>query len=233
MNFNKFTIKSQEALQNAQAIASSYNNQLIEPEHLLAALVQDSEGIVIPLLQKLGANVNYLKIKINETIERLPKVQGAGLGNQQLSQSLGQLFENAQKEAALSYGARGGLAHRNYEIMQRMHGFEATLDKVFNFRLLLVNTPSGLLIEPPIVRESLDSMVITQGGNEAAVADRILDINKQAKIVSAPRVEMVFSKGLSARGKGSLMMGMPMRKVVPLPGLLSTRMCPPDCLMMP
>ncbi|MCI0708509.1 MAG: ATP-dependent chaperone ClpB [Ignavibacteriae bacterium] len=100
MNFNKFTIKSQEALQNAQAIASSYNNQMIEPEHLLAALVQDSEGIVIPLLQKLGANVNYLKIKINEAIERLPKVQGAGLSNQQLSQSLGQLFENAQKEAA-------------------------------------------------------------------------------------------------------------------------------------
>src|SRR3990170_4975987 len=85
MNFNKFTIKSQEAVQNAQEIASSYNNQMIEPEHLLAALVQDSEGIVIPLLQKLGANVNYLKIKINEAIERLPKVQGAGLSNQHLS----------------------------------------------------------------------------------------------------------------------------------------------------
>ena len=53
MNFNKFTIKSQEAFQNAQEIASSYNNQLIEPEHLLAALVQDSEGTVVPILQKV------------------------------------------------------------------------------------------------------------------------------------------------------------------------------------
>ena len=97
------------------------------------------------------------------------------------------LRRDAQKEASLSFGARGGLAHRNYEIMQRLHGFENTLDKVFNFRMLLVNTPSGLLIEPPIIRESLDSMVITAGGNEAAVADRVLDINKQAKIVSAPR----------------------------------------------
>ena len=43
MNFNKFTIKSQEAVQNAQEIASSYGNQSIEPEHLLAALVQDSQ----------------------------------------------------------------------------------------------------------------------------------------------------------------------------------------------
>jgi ATP-dependent Clp protease ATP-binding subunit ClpB len=99
MNFNKFTIKSQEAVQNAQEIASSYSNQIIEPEHLLAALVQDGEGVVVPLLQKLGANVNYLKIKINEAVEKLPKVQGSGLGNQNLSPALNQIFESAQKEA--------------------------------------------------------------------------------------------------------------------------------------
>jgi len=99
MNFNKFTLKSQEAVQNAQEIASSYSNQAIEPEHLLAALVQDSEGIVVPLLQKIGGNLNYLKIKVNEAIEKLPKVQGAGLGSQHLSPALGQVFESAQKEA--------------------------------------------------------------------------------------------------------------------------------------
>ena len=99
MNFNKFTIKSQEAVENAQEIASSYSNQIIEPEHLLAAIVQDSEGVVVPLLQKLGANVNYLKIKINEAVEKLPKIQGSGLGNQNLSPALGRLIESAQKEA--------------------------------------------------------------------------------------------------------------------------------------
>ncbi len=99
MNFNKFTIKSQEAVQNAQEIASSYGNQIIEPEHLLAALVQDSEGIVVPILQKLGTNVNYLKIKINETVEHLPKVQGSNVSNQQISSTLGQVFESAQQEA--------------------------------------------------------------------------------------------------------------------------------------
>jgi ATP-dependent Clp protease ATP-binding subunit ClpB len=99
MNFNKFTLKSQEAVQNAQEIASSYSNQALEPEHLLAALVQDSEGIVAPLLQKVGANLNYIKIKISEAVERLPKVQGAGLGQQHLSPALLQVFESAQKEA--------------------------------------------------------------------------------------------------------------------------------------
>ncbi len=96
MNFNKFTIKSQEAVQNAQEIASSYGNQSIEPEHLLAALVQDAQGVVIPVLQKLGANVNYIKIKVNELIERLPKVQGDM--QSYASQSLTKLFEQAQKE---------------------------------------------------------------------------------------------------------------------------------------
>lgn len=96
MNFNKFTLKSQEAVQNAQEIASSYGNQSIEPEHLLAALVQDAQGTVMPLLQKLGVNVNYIKIKINDAVERLPKVSGA---QQYASNALQRVFEQAQKEA--------------------------------------------------------------------------------------------------------------------------------------
>jgi ATP-dependent Clp protease ATP-binding subunit ClpB len=99
MNLNKLTVKSQEALQNAQEIASSYGNQQIESEHILAALVQSSEGVVVPILQKLGANLNYIKIKINEAIEKLPKISGAGLGNQYLSPNLGQILDAALKEA--------------------------------------------------------------------------------------------------------------------------------------
>ncbi len=95
MNFNKFTIKSQEAVQNAQEIATSYGNQSLEPEHLLAALVQDGQGIVTPLLQKLGANVNYIKIKINEVVEKLPKVSGA---QQFASNAFQKVLEQAQKE---------------------------------------------------------------------------------------------------------------------------------------
>ena len=95
--------------------------------------------------------------------------------------------KDAQREAALSYGARGGLAKRSYQIAEKMRGFDGIFDQVFNFRQLLVKAPSGLLIEPPIVNETLDSVVITEGGDEAAVTDQLLKINRQAKIVTAPR----------------------------------------------
>lgn len=94
---------------------------------------------------------------------------------------------DAQREAALSYGARGGLAKRNYQILERLGGYERVLDKVFDFRALLVKAPSGMLIEPPIVKEALDAMVITEGGVEAAVADQVLKINQQARIVPTAR----------------------------------------------
>lgn len=100
MNFQKFTIKSQEAVQAAQEIAASYSNQAIEPEHLLAALVQDTDGVVFSILQKIGTNLKYIQIKVNEAIEKLPKVSGAGVGNQYISQNLIQLFDNAMKEAS-------------------------------------------------------------------------------------------------------------------------------------
>jgi ATP-dependent Clp protease ATP-binding subunit ClpB len=98
MNFSKFTNKSQEAVQNAQEIASSYGNQSIEPEHLLAALVQDAQGIVVPVLQKIGANVNHIKIKVNEVMDKLPKA--GSTGNQFISPELNGVFEQATKEAA-------------------------------------------------------------------------------------------------------------------------------------
>jgi ATP-dependent Clp protease ATP-binding subunit ClpB len=99
MNINKLTLKSQEALQNAQEIASSYGNQIVEPEHLLAGLIQDAAGTVVPILQKIGVNLNTIKIKINELLERLPKVSGAGLGHQGLSQTLARILESATKQA--------------------------------------------------------------------------------------------------------------------------------------
>jgi len=99
MNLNKFTVKSQEAIQNAQEIASSYGNQFIEPEHLLAALVQDAEGTVSPILRKIGANLAAVKIKVNEAMEKLPKVGGSTVVGQSLSQGLGRVLEASQKKA--------------------------------------------------------------------------------------------------------------------------------------
>lgn len=94
---------------------------------------------------------------------------------------------DAQKEAALSYGARGGLAWRTFEIRAEMETRANYMDKVFDFRQLLIPAPSGLLIEPPIITEQLDAMIIDSSGQNAAVADQVLNIGRNARIVSAPR----------------------------------------------
>lgn len=96
--------------------------------------------------------------------------------------------EDAIREAALSYGARGGLAARTYEIRKDLEKTSSYLDKVFDFSLLLIPAPSGLLIEPPIITEDDNALIIGAGGQEAAVADRIYNINVNAKIVSAARL---------------------------------------------
>jgi len=98
MNLQKLTLKAQEALQTAQEIAANYNNQAIEPIHLLAALIQDSAGIIPPMLLKLGANMNYLKIKINEQIEMLPKSSGSNVSHY-LSSGVSAALDSALKEA--------------------------------------------------------------------------------------------------------------------------------------
>lgn len=99
INFNKFTIKSQEALQAAQEIASSYSNSTIEPVHLFAALIQDPEGVVAATLQKLGANKDQLQIKTGELLESLPKISGS-VAQHSLSPETNDVLERAFKEAA-------------------------------------------------------------------------------------------------------------------------------------
>ena len=94
---------------------------------------------------------------------------------------------DALKEAALSYGARGGLSWRTYYIRQELEKRSRYLDKVFNFKHLLIAAPSGLLIEPPIISEMYDAMLIVPSGTEAAVADRVLNIGRNAQIVSTAR----------------------------------------------
>ena len=98
-NFNRLTVKAQEIVQSAIEIAQNYNNQILEPEHILAAIVQESGNIAETIIKKTGGNFNAIKIKINELLEKLPKVSGTGLGNQQMSGALAKLFDNAADEA--------------------------------------------------------------------------------------------------------------------------------------
>ncbi|OGU34146.1 MAG: ATP-dependent chaperone ClpB [Ignavibacteria bacterium GWB2_35_6b] len=98
-NFNKLTVKAQETIQDAVEIAQNYNNQIVEPEHILAAMLQDASSVAVSIIQKVGADVNRMKIKTGELLERLPKVTGAGVGNQQLSTNSAKLLDASSEEA--------------------------------------------------------------------------------------------------------------------------------------
>src|SRR5467141_3432328 len=95
--FYKLTLKAQEAVQSAQEIAARHDHQLIEPLHLLAALVAQRDGIVPPLLSRLGVRPETLAAEIEAGFARLPKV--TGVAQQQLSPASNKVLEGAFVEA--------------------------------------------------------------------------------------------------------------------------------------
>jgi len=80
MQFDKFTIKSQEAIQESQAIAERLGHQEIKPEHLLSALLEQKDGVIIPVLQKMGVSLPALKTEAEGLFKKMPKVSGGGFG---------------------------------------------------------------------------------------------------------------------------------------------------------
>ena len=76
MRFDRLTLKAQDAVQSAQEIARSSDHQQVNPEHLLLALLQQEEGVVIPIIQKLGANVTAIRQSLEDELQKIPNVSG-------------------------------------------------------------------------------------------------------------------------------------------------------------
>ena len=99
IRWDKFTVKAQEAIQRANQLASEHGNPELLPVHLLAALIEDKEGIVPPVLEKVGAGPQAILSELYREIEKLPKVSG-GAEQPGLSPAANQLLDQAFKEAA-------------------------------------------------------------------------------------------------------------------------------------
>lgn len=99
MDIEKFTLKAQEALQAAKGDAEQRKHQQIDVEHLLTALLTQKEGIVIPIIQKLGSNPNLILSQLEGELNRIPKVTGGGAGQVYLSSRLNEILNAAWKEA--------------------------------------------------------------------------------------------------------------------------------------
>src|SRR5436305_15092629 len=91
MRFDRFTIRGQEAVQEAIGVAEKAQNQQVEPEHLLAAMLEQKEGVVRPILGKVGANVAALATDLAAAIAKFPQVSG---GQQYFSSRTNTIFHD-------------------------------------------------------------------------------------------------------------------------------------------
>ena len=96
MRFDKYTIRGQEAIQEAIGVAEKNQNQQVEPEHLLASMLEQKEGTLRPILGKVGANTDQILNETMAAIAKFPQVSG---GQQFFSSRINTIFQEAQKEA--------------------------------------------------------------------------------------------------------------------------------------
>ncbi len=157
MNLNNYTLKAQEAIQQAAEIAKEYKQQAVETGHLLKALLEAEESIIPYILKKLGVNPGFLAQKLTEKIDSYPKVTGA-TGGQYISNDLHQVLEEANKEAGT---------------------YQDEFISIEHLLLALVKTGNGvgtLLKEQGISEKNLKKVIEEIRGGE-----RVTDQNPEAK----------------------------------------------------
>jgi ATP-dependent Clp protease ATP-binding subunit ClpB len=122
MRFDKFTLKSQEMIQSAQHLAERFGHQQIEPEHLARALLEQKEGVIPPLLGKIGANQNQLIKELESILERMPSVSGSGTGQVYLSPRAKTVMDRAFAEAEQMKDEYVSLEHVLLAILEEKDG---------------------------------------------------------------------------------------------------------------
>ena len=98
MRFDRFTIKAQEALETAQSLAADVQSPELGVEHLMLALIRQTDGIVTPILQKLGVNTAGITLAVETAVQKTPKVQGAS-AEMRIAPALQSVLDTGFKEA--------------------------------------------------------------------------------------------------------------------------------------
>src|ERR671937_1586798 len=99
MQADRFTIKSQEALQAAQGIAGAHRNPQVAPQHLLSALLEQEGGIVVPVLKRVGVSPESVRARANQQLDNFPVVTGDASAAPQLGEAMAEVLRRADDEA--------------------------------------------------------------------------------------------------------------------------------------
>ena len=127
MRFDKFTLKVQEALQEAQSLANKYGHQAMDVEHLLASLLKQPEGITGEILKKLGADPRAVENEITKTLKKQPRVEGAGTGQTYMTPRLNKLLDEALVEAARLKDEYVSAEHILIAVAEEKEGYAAKI----------------------------------------------------------------------------------------------------------
>jgi len=127
MRFDKFTLKSQEALQESQQLAERLGHQQIEPEHLARVILSQQDGVVPPILGKIGADRGQLIKTFDNALQKLPSVSGAGTGQSYLSSRGKSVLDSSFKEAEHLKDDYVSLEHVLLAIAQEQRGNAARI----------------------------------------------------------------------------------------------------------
>ena len=171
MRFDKFTIKSQELIQNSQSMASSHNHQQIEPEHLLSTMLKEPEGIARAMLNKLGVSASDVSSELSIAIDKLPKVSGGAVGDAYISPRSKSVLDAAFSEAAKMKDQYVSIEHIFLAISDEKSGKAA-----------------GILKRKGITRESILKVLLDIRGSQ-----RITDPNPEEKYQALDK----FSRNLT------------------------------------
>ena len=159
MRFDKFTIKSQELIQDAQSLASRQGHQHFEPEHLLAAMLKDTDGIAGAMLRKLGVSPGEVNREVAGVLEKLPSVSGGGMGDVYLSARSKTVLEAAFAEATKMKDEYVSIEHIFLAIADEKNGQAA-----------------AILSRSGVARDSILKVLLDIRGNQ-----RITDPNPEEK----------------------------------------------------
>ncbi len=159
MRFDKFTIKSQELIRNAQELASKHGNQQIEPEHLLAAMLGESEGIAGAMLRKLGVSPDEIAGQVQQVLDKFPQVSGGGLAEAYISPRTKAVLEAAFAEASQMKDEYVSIEHIFLAIADEKQGDAA-----------------GILLRAGVTRDAILKVLLEIRGTQ-----RITDPNPEEK----------------------------------------------------
>jgi len=176
IRWEKLTVKAQEAIQRAVELASQNGNPEVLPVHIVTALIEDPEGIVLPVLEKVGAPPQQVLAQFNQLVERMPKVSGAS-AQPQLSNTAAKLIDQAFKEAD------------NFKD-----------DYVSTEHLLLAAAKSGGEVQQTLVRSGATYDAILKALTTVRGNQRVTDQNPEGKFQALERYARDLTD-LARRGK--------------------------------